>query len=77
MRQVITRHGEEIAATSGPLLLTAEQAAARLGIGRTRMFGLIASGEVESVKIGSSRRVPEAALIEYVNRLRAEQAGAA
>ncbi|GAA0439429.1 hypothetical protein Aca07nite_49020 [Actinoplanes capillaceus] len=53
-----------------PLVLTVEQAAKRLGIGRTLMYALIASGEVESVPIGRLRRVPVECLTEYVNRLR-------
>jgi len=39
------------------LLLTPEQAAAVLTIGRTRVYALIASGALASVKIGRSRRV--------------------
>ncbi|WP_433361951.1 helix-turn-helix domain-containing protein [Actinoplanes sp. CA-142083] len=57
-----------------PLLLTPEQAAAQLGIGRTKMFALIGGGEVESVTIGRHRRVPTDALAAYVERLRAQQA---
>jgi excisionase family DNA binding protein len=57
------------------LLLTAEEAAAELRIGRTRMYALIASGEVISVKVGGSRRVPYDELASYVRRLVAEQAG--
>lgn len=53
-----------------PLLLTPEQAAQELGVGRTQMFALIKDGAVESVMIGRSRRVPAAALTEYVQRLR-------
>ena len=57
------------------LLLSVEQAAARLGLGRTVMFGLIKSGEIESVKIGRSRRIPADALVTYVKKLReSEQA---
>jgi len=52
------------------LLLTVEQAARRLGVGRTTMYALIGSGEVESVPIGRLRRVPAECLAEYVNRLR-------
>ncbi|MFJ5534483.1 excisionase family DNA-binding protein [Streptomyces sp. NPDC093261] len=52
------------------LLLTVEEAARRLGIGRTTCFGLIASGELESVKVGSLRRIPADALAAYVARLR-------
>lgn len=60
-----------------PLLLTPEQAAAQLGVGRTRMFALMSEGEVESVKVGRSRRVPCDALRQYVDRLRADQSKAA
>ena len=52
------------------LLLSVEQAAWRLGLGRTVMFGLVKSGEIESVKIGRSRRIPADALITYVKKLR-------
>ncbi len=59
-----------------PLLLTAEEAAAQLKIGRTKMFTLLVEGEVESVRIGRQRRVPAEALAAYVRRLRTEQAEA-
>ena len=51
------------------LLFTPEHAAARLDVGRTTVYALMASGELQSVKIGRSRRVPAAALEEYVERL--------
>lgn len=54
-----------------PLVLTIEQAAKTLGVGRTLMYSLVMSGEVESVTIGRLRRVPSEALADYVNRLRA------
>jgi len=38
------------------------------------MFHLVATGEVSSVKIGKRRKVPRDALIQYVERLRSEQA---
>ncbi|MGI9001973.1 MAG: helix-turn-helix domain-containing protein [Pseudonocardia sp.] len=52
------------------LVLTVEQAAARLGIGRTLMSSLVAIGAVESVTIGRFRRIPADALVHYVNGLR-------
>jgi excisionase family DNA binding protein len=55
-----------------PLVLTIEQAAKRLGIGRTLMYALVSSGEIESVTIGRLRRIPVECLTEYVNRLRTE-----
>jgi excisionase family DNA binding protein len=51
------------------LLFTPEHAAERLDVGRTTAYALIASGELRSVKIGRSRRVPADALEEYVGRL--------
>jgi len=54
------------------VLLTVEEAAERLSLGRTTMFALIKSGEIVSVRIGRSRRVPVAALGAYVDRLSRE-----
>ena len=53
-----------------PLLLTAEQAATSLAICRTKVYELLRNGELESVQIGASRRIPATALAEYVQRLR-------
>jgi excisionase family DNA binding protein len=55
------------------ILLKVEDAAAELQISRTRMYDLIARGEVASVKIGGSRRVPYAELVAYTERLTAAQ----
>ncbi|MET9241074.1 helix-turn-helix domain-containing protein [Nonomuraea sp. NPDC003709] len=52
-----------------PLLLTVEEAAHRLRIGRTQMYQLVKTGEVESVCIGRLRRVPIECLAAYVNNL--------
>ena len=49
------------------LVLTVEEAAECLGIGRTLMYALITAGEVESVRIGRLRRVPADALERYVS----------
>ncbi|MGO1050571.1 excisionase family DNA-binding protein [Crossiella sp. CA198] len=59
------------ATTTARILLTVEQAAAQLSIGRTRMFALLKNGAVDSVRIGRSRRVPLDALRTYTNQLRA------
>ena len=50
-------------------LYRVEEVAQLLGVGRTRIFDLIKLGELRSVKIGGSRRVPAAALDEYIARL--------
>ncbi len=52
------------------LLLTVEEAAKRLGIGRTLMYALVKDGEVESVQIGRLRRIPADALPRYLEQLR-------
>lgn len=51
------------------LLYRPDEAAAVLGIGRSRLYELLASGEMSSVKIGRSRRVPVEALTAYVRHL--------
>ncbi len=56
------------------LLLTADEAAGVLGVSRTKVFALIASGAVRSVLIGGSRRVVADGLREYVARLSTELA---
>ncbi|MDX3537408.1 excisionase family DNA-binding protein [Streptomyces sp. MB09-01] len=53
------------------VLLTVEEAARRLRIGRTLCFRLIGTGELESVPVGRLRRVPVGAVHDYVARLRA------
>lgn len=52
------------------LLLRVEEAAERLGIGRTLMYELVSRGDVESVPVGRLRRIPAECLDEYVARLR-------
>jgi excisionase family DNA binding protein len=53
------------------MLYRPEEAAQVLRIGRTRLFDLIRSGELRSIKIGNSRRVSATALSEFVERLSA------
>jgi excisionase family DNA binding protein len=55
------------------LMLTAEQTADALRIGRTTVFALVKSGELESVKIGRLRRIPADAVEAYAARLLTEQ----
>jgi excisionase family DNA binding protein len=61
-----TRELQEQAPPVAKLLLRVEEVAQLLEIGRTRVYHLIASGELASVKIGGSRRVPTAAVHRYV-----------
>lgn len=52
-----------------PVLVTVEEAARRLSIGRTSAYMLVLSGELKSVKIGRTRRVIVASLQEYIAKL--------
>lgn len=51
------------------------EVAEQLGVGLTTAKALIASGDLRSIKIGRSRRVPTEALHEFVRRLDVEQNG--
>jgi excisionase family DNA binding protein len=57
--------------TAAVLLLTVEDAAQRLSIGRTTMYSLISAGAIKSVTIGRLRRIPSECLEEYIAGLRA------
>lgn len=52
------------------LLLTPEDAADLLSIGRSKLYELLGDGRLPSVRIGASRRVPMSALVEFVEGLR-------
>ncbi|MFB7559802.1 helix-turn-helix domain-containing protein [Streptomyces brevispora] len=58
--------------------LTVAEAARRIGIGRTKLYEYVTSGEIASVKIGSLRRIPAEAVNEFLSRrLTASDFGAA
>jgi excisionase family DNA binding protein len=52
------------------ILLRPAEAAAALGISVAKVYALISAGELEAVHVGRARRIPGAALEEYVERLR-------
>lgn len=54
------------------LLVTPEEAALAVSIGRSRVYELMRAGVIESVRIGASRRIPVRALESFVERLRTE-----
>jgi len=61
-----------------PRMSTARAPHERLRLGRTLVYRLISSGELESVTVGRLRRVPAECLAEYVAALRrARRQGAA
>jgi excisionase family DNA binding protein len=60
--------------TEGTLLVRrklyrVEEVAEVLNVGRTKVFDLIRSGHLASVKVGGSRRVTEQAIDDYIVRL--------
>jgi excisionase family DNA binding protein len=50
------------------LLLRPVEAAEAIGIGRSKVYELIASGELPSVRIGASVRIPVDALRAWIAR---------
>ncbi|GAA3213340.1 helix-turn-helix domain-containing protein [Nonomuraea helvata] len=52
-----------------PLLYKPEEAAVQLRISRTKVYALLRTGQIRSVKIDGSRRIPVAALVEYIESL--------
>ena len=53
-----------------PICVRINDAARMIGIGRTKLYELISSGELETVKIGKATRVTTASLRELVRRSR-------
>ncbi|TRY17810.1 helix-turn-helix domain-containing protein [Tessaracoccus rhinocerotis] len=52
------------------LLYTPEQASEQLSIGRTKIFELIRQNKIESIQIGSLRRIPHSALEAFIDNRR-------
>ncbi len=56
-------------------LLTAGQVAERLQLSKAMIWKLLSTGEIRSLKIGHSRRVPESAVAEFIRAGVAAEAG--
>ena len=68
-RVPVTHDEQVIQVTLQPderLLLSVVEAADRLGIGRTLMYELLGSGQIESVHVGRLHKVPADALITFI-----------
>ena len=59
---------------SKPILVSVVEVARMLSIGRTIAWELVRKQKIKSVKIGRTRRVPIAAIQEYIERLTDEDA---
>ena len=57
-----------------PILLSAEQCAELLGLGRSFVFKLLAEGRLESIALGRRRLIPRDALDAFIARERERQA---
>ncbi len=59
--------------TSNPvpdrIAVTPDEAAWLLGVSRSRIYELLNAGDLPSVKIGRSRRIPRQALVDFVAEL--------
>lgn len=53
-----------------PICVKVNDAARMIGVGRTKLYELIASGEIEVVKLGKSTRITAASLHKMVMRQR-------
>jgi excisionase family DNA binding protein len=51
------------------LLLTPPEAAMMLGIGRTKLYDLLKTNALDSIRIGGSRRIPRTAVEDFVARV--------
>ncbi len=51
------------------MLVTPEEAARRLCVGRSKVYDLMRTGQLRSLRIGGSRRITVDALAEFVARL--------
>lgn len=49
-------------------LLTTREAMSRLRVGKTTLFRMLGTGEIESMRIGRARRIPADAIDEYIAR---------
>jgi excisionase family DNA binding protein len=56
------------------LMLTPEEAALALRVGRSKVYELMRAGVLRSVKIGGSRRISVTALTEFVATLEQDAA---
>lgn len=54
-------------------LLTVDEAASALGIGRSHLYRFVQTGELRTLKIGRARRVTVEALREFIENLQAEE----
>jgi excisionase family DNA binding protein len=73
IRELADALREELAAEAGTRapapdrLLSVDEAARMLGVGRTSLYQEIQAGRCRSVKVGRRRLIPESSLAEYAS----------
>lgn len=53
-----------------PICVRVNDAARMIGVGRTKLYELIAAGEIETVKLGKATRITTASLHDLIRRQR-------
>ena len=53
-----------------PICVRVNEAARMIGVGRTKLYAMIAAGEVDTVKLGKATRITTASLYDLVRRQR-------
>ncbi|WP_220504589.1 helix-turn-helix domain-containing protein [Microbispora sp. H13382] len=56
--------------------MTVTEAAQALAISRSKLYQLLASGALDSIRIDGSRRIPVSALHDYIARLSTKEVAA-
>ncbi|HKU24561.1 MAG TPA: helix-turn-helix domain-containing protein [Candidatus Sulfotelmatobacter sp.] len=51
-----------------PICVRVNEAARMIGVGRTKLYELIAAGEVKTVKLGKATRITTASLRDLIKR---------
>ena len=51
-----------------PLVLSVPELAAVLHIGRNAAYDLVNTGKIRSIRIGKNIRIPQSALLDYLNQ---------
>ena len=59
---------------SRKLLYSIDEVLEATGLGRTKLFELLANGSIASVRVGTRRLIPASALDSWIDGLRKEEA---
>ena len=52
-----------------PLVMSVPEMAAVLQIGKNSAYQLVSSGQIRCIRIGKNIRIPQSALLEYLDRI--------